>query len=130
MAMRVASIKKDQYDKCVEFGLWGDERSSVKRWDVEDLLVFKVENKIKSIAKVTGLAFEDDLLIWDNGFYPNRIPIIILKEFDDEKAVEIYEVFRKSMLEIYGEKYGWVILNKHPLIDKIEDKLASYIDCI
>ena len=129
MAMRVASIKKDQYDKCCEYGLWGDERSSVKRWNIDDLLVFKVENKIKSIAKVTGLAFEDDLLIWDNGFYPNRIPIVILKEFDDEKAVEIYEVFRKSMLEIYGEKYGWVILNKHPLIDTIEDKLSSYIDC-
>ena len=125
MVMRIASVDKDQYDKCKELGLWGDENFSINSWKVGDLLVFKGKNTIRGIAKVVGKAFKDDLIIWDNGFYPNRIKIEIVKEFNSEEGKEAFELYRDSMIAVYGNKYGWVVLNKLAIDSEIEKKLNT-----
>lgn len=127
MVMRVAAVEKFQYEKCKEVGLWGDEKSSVKRWKVGDLLVFKEGSTIRGIAKVVGEAFKDDLLIWDNGFYPNRIEIEIVKEFDEVRGKEVFTIYRESMLAVYGNKYGWVVLNKQPIESGVEAKIRDFL---
>lgn len=127
MVMRVAAIEKYQYERCKEVGLWGDEKSSVKHWKVGDLLVFKEGSTIRGIAKVVGEAFKDDLIIWDNGFYPNRIEIEVVKEFDEIRGKEAFMIYKESMLAVYGNKYGWVILNKQPIDRKVELKITDFL---
>lgn len=119
MIIRIASIQADQYNVCKEYGLWGDERNSVGKWDIGDLLLFKVGEELVSIAEISGSSFQDDLIIWNNGFYPHRIPIKIIKEFSENSRTQYFEELRNLLLMEYGKKYGWVILNKHPLKDSI-----------
>ncbi|QHA01056.1 MULTISPECIES: hypothetical protein [Dehalobacter] len=126
MIMRVASIDDKQYELCLEYGLWGDEKSSIKRWNSGDLLLFKVNNEVKSIVRITGSCFEDDLLIWDNGYYRYRIPFQMIKEFDKEKRKLLSEEFKEKMITEYGKKYGWVILNKQPIKSEIAEYIFNY----
>ena len=123
MIMRVASIDLRQYSSCLEYGLWGEEKSGIKKWAVGDFLLFKVKNEIKSIVRISGSFFEDNLLIWDNGFYKYRIPFQMVKKFDNKKGKLLLAEFTEMMISEYGKKYGWVILNKIP----IKKEIAEYI---
>lgn len=110
----------------IQHSLWGDERSSIKKWEVGDYLLFKVADSIKSIVRVTNQSFEDDLLIWNNGYYRYRIAFQVVKEFDDIKGKSLCNEFKKHMIAKYGNKYGWVILNKQPLEEEIAELILKY----
>lgn len=124
MTMRIASISKEQYDICMEYGLWGDERGLLRKWSIGDYLLFKVGNEILSIVKISGEAYEDDLLIWSNGYYPHRIKFEVVKEFTGREE-SVFIKFKEMMLKEYGTCYGWVIQNKTPLKDDIANILFS-----
>ncbi|WP_313120318.1 hypothetical protein [Proteiniclasticum ruminis] len=126
MIMRVASISEEQFSKCKKYKLWGSERPTIMKWTEGELILFKTKDRIMGLAEVIGKPFEDNLLIWEGGLYPYRVPIVIIKEYNSFIGDKLYQDFKDIMIKEYGSYYGWVILNKHPLKESIVNMISKY----
>ena len=125
MRLRVASVKNEQFETCLLYKVWGSNKSNIRDWKIDDYLVFKVGNEYKALVQITGELYEDDLLIWDNGFYPYRLPFKIIKMSSDKKKVLHEGAIKNSFLEKYGIKYGWTILNKVVLDIEVANQIME-----
>lgn len=139
MKTRLASVDYLTFLQCYKYNLWGANSTFISKWKVGDQLVFKVDKKLVAVAEITGEAYMDNVVIWSNGLFWNRVPLKFTKVLRPMEGIDFEEYLKPHFLELWGKKYGWVILNKHPLPDEItdiimnafkskEDSSTSYID--
>ena len=67
----VCYTKLLRFKKCVDFRLWGS-KNTLNHWNKGDYLAFKVGDFLLGIAEVTGDAFFEDKVVWENGVFSNR----------------------------------------------------------
>ena len=126
MAIRVASVSMETFLVCIKHKLWGANSTGISKWGVGDKLIFKVNDKLMAVATVAGPAYMDDKEIWANGLFWNRLPITFDTVLTENDAVDFGAV--KGLFENeWGKKYGWVILNKHPLPLNLGNQLVKMI---
>ena len=61
-------------------------------------MVFVVEKDIAGLAQVSGLPYLDDLIIWDNGLFPCRIPLRFVQILAIKDRVPIVGKISESLL--------------------------------
>lgn len=125
MATRIASVNYLTFLQCYQNKLWGANNVYISKWSIGDHLVFKIKDNVVAISEIIGEAYMDNKVIWDNGLFWNRIPLNFIKVFKLSDAISFEELLKPHFLELWGKKYGWVILNKHPLPDEIVTKIIS-----
>ena len=125
MRLRIASIKEEQYQKCLEFCVWGSDKVVMKEWKIGDYLAFKVDSEFSALVRISGETYSDDLLIWENGYYQYRIPFEIIKRLEVGNRVQHEGEIKDLFLKHYGKQYGWTILNKVIINEEISKCILS-----
>lgn len=125
MITRMASVDYLTFLMCYKYNLWGANNVYVSKWKIGDHLVFKVGDKIVAIAEIVEEAYMDDTIIWENGLFWNRVPLKFIKVLSEENCVSFEKLLKPLFTERWGKKYGWVILNKHPLPDEIISEITK-----
>ena len=114
--------------QCFKHSLWGANNVFISKWEIGDRLIFKVGDKLIAVAEITGEAFMDDSIIWSNGLYWNRVPLNFIKVLTPNDGISFNDKFKSIFERLWGKKYGWVILNKHPLPDEIVTSIFEAFD--
>ena len=126
-SVRVLKIDPFQFLKCVKHQAWGANRILLQNWSVEDILVFRTGNDFSAAAKVVGPPFYSKELIWDNGVYPNRIPI----EFFFLASEKVRSEFSAKVLDLMkrylDRTYGWIMVTQSPLPDGLAKAILRLI---
>ena len=75
MRLRLTKVDEFQFLTCVKHEVWGSKSARFSDWQVGDYLAIIVEKQIAGLAEVCGEPFTSQQKVWDNGLFPNRIPI-------------------------------------------------------
>lgn len=124
MALRIAKVDYNTFKKCVDFRLWGS-KNTLNHWNKGDYLAFKVGDFLLGIAEVTGEAFFEDKVVWENGVFSNRLPLSFIKVYNENEGINFNNELKDLFLKYWGIKYGWVILNKKAMPEEIESKILK-----
>ena len=97
--VRLTTVDELQMLTCVGRSLWGSKSARFKEWRPGDCLVIVVDKAFAALGRVVGPSFQSNEPVWDNGIFPNRIPV----------------------------EFGDVILPEHrpPILGHVRDALAS-----
>ena len=117
MKVRIVSVREKQFLVCFKCGLWGANNVHISKWEIGDVLIFKIGKYIVGTAEVTGESYMDDAVIWDNGLFWNRLPIQFNYMLQKEDYLSIDCGIKDLLINEWGKNYGWGILNKMPLED-------------
>lgn len=128
MLIRIASVDLLTFLLCYKYNLWGANNIYISKWNIGDQLIFKIEDKLIAISEITGEAYMDDKIIWDNGLFWNRIPLKFLKVLEPSESISFSATLKPLFLKKWGKKYGWVILNKYPLPENINSIIKETFD--
>jgi len=112
LRIRITSMDEKQLAVCLANSLWGSNRNIFKEWESGDILVFCINMEIVAAAKVSGAPDVSELPIWDNGVFPWRIPLTFTHYFYPNNRIPLSGEIRDMFFRKYGEKYGYVFLNK------------------
>ncbi|UFS71765.1 EVE domain-containing protein [Geomonas sp. RF6] len=125
MKTRLCCLSEEHFNTCVAHKLWGANSTHPKKWDIGDILIFKVDNKLAGVARVIGEAYIDDTKIWDNGLFFYRVELDFERVLTPENRIAFDGEIKDSFISLWGKSYGWVILNKYPLPLSIRDLILS-----
>jgi len=132
--LRLTKIDEYQFLTCLKHGLWGSKSARFKSWIEGDLLVFIVEKSLAALAQVSGKSFESREKIWDNGIFPNRIPLKFIHVLSPKDRPPILGEVRDALTHKWGPHYGWAILNQQvlgsPEAEVVANAISSKINAI
>jgi hypothetical protein len=117
MRLRLTKVDEFQFLTCVKNEVWGSNSARFNGWKIGDLLVFIVEKQIAGLAEVSGPPYKSDKTVWDNGLFPNRIPIKFNYLFEKGDRPNILGTIREALISVWTNMYGWGILNQVLLIE-------------
>ncbi len=127
MRLRLSTVDEFQLLTCFKHSIWGSEPNRFKDWQKGDSLAIIVDKKLAALAEISGEPFFSREKIWDNGLYPNRIPLrfnsILLP---DDRPLILGEI-RDSLTEEWGPSYGWGILGQQKLSEKSAEVIIKSI---
>ena len=120
MRLRMVKVDEIQFLNCVQHGLWGSNRPRFGKWQKGDQLAFVVGSDLAGLATVTGTPYLDDAVIWDNGLFPERIPI----EFSHVLSVDRRPSLKGKIGETLAaatktSSYGIYLLNQSILSEAL-----------
>jgi hypothetical protein len=127
MRLRLTKVDEFQFLTCVKNEVWGSNSARFKSWQIGDLLGFIVEKQIAGLAEVTGSPFKSDKPVWDNGLFPNRIPIKFISLFEQGNRPNILGPIRDTLTSVWTASYGWGILNQVLLVNPKADIIYNEI---
>lgn len=125
--VRMALINENSLLSCKQEGLWAEKRNLMKKWDLGDVLLLKIENMLVGYGIVIGKAFTSDLMYWENDVYPFRIDMKWAL-LSNESRIEVDEIIRSMLIKNWGDRYGLGILLHWPLNDEVGQNLVEMID--
>jgi hypothetical protein len=125
--LRVTKIDEVQFLTSFKNQVWGSKTARFKDWKPGDYLVFIVEKAIAGLAEVSGEPYVSKKAVWDNGLFPNRIPLKFSHAFLQTNRLPILGEIRNAMTSIWGPKYGWGILNQSLLQDNPAETIVNAI---
>ena len=125
--VRMAVINENSLLICKNENIWAEKRNLMKKWDLGDILLIKIENVLVGYGVAFSKAFTSDLMYWENDLYPFRINMkwTLLNE---ESRIEVDGRIRSLLVRNWGERYGLGILLHWPLNDEDGQKLVEMID--
>ncbi|MDP1623165.1 MAG: hypothetical protein Q8M08_12595 [Bacteroidales bacterium] len=123
MRLRVTKVDEYQFLTCVKHEIWGSNSARFSDWQVGDYLVILVDKYVAGLAVISGKSFVSQSKVWDNGLFPNRIPVKFKYLFDKEHGPQILGNIREAFVNAWTTRYGWGILNQN----LIEDPNAEII---
>lgn len=125
--LRIAKADSAQLAVCIEEGLWAATKNRLLRWRVgENLLVF-AEGGPLILGSIDGQSYESDLLIFEGGFFPYRIPLRISDVVEPPRAASVMREVRRSLSGHYGSRYGIRILMQLPLPAELSAEIVSLV---
>jgi hypothetical protein len=82
------------------------------KWKEGEYLVLIVDKTLAGLAEVSGKPFVSNERVWDNGIFPNRIPIRFVHISEKAKRPRIEEI-EDVLISALGKKYVWgIVLQK------------------
>jgi len=128
MALRLTSLDEVQFLTCLKHGLYGSSRPSTFRpWKRRDELIVLVEKQVAGLAVVKGRPFSATDEIWDNGLFPERIPIRFVHATRPERRVPVAGEIQELLTGEWGRNYGWAIVAKMALPEDAADPLRAKV---
>jgi len=109
--MRIVKLDELQFLFCVKNKVWGSNRTNLKNWENDSLLIFKVDNQIAGLAKITGNYYSSEEIIWDNDLYKHRRPLKFLAIFKKTDRVNFNPIIKNILIKEWGKDYGHGIIN-------------------
>ncbi len=126
--LRIAKANASQLSVCIQNGLWAATKNRLAGWNLGDrLLVFAEDGQIL-LGTVTGPWYESDLLIFEGGFFPYRIPLNIGTIVDSPRSASTMREVRRLLSSHYGSRYGIRILMQLPLVPELSTKIIEVIE--
>lgn len=114
----------------IRASMWGSRRATIGKWNDGDRLVFFTDKMIAALAEVRGEMVVSDTLIWDNGVFPYRRPVVFTYAFKKENRVPLEGAIKEALIKAYGSNYGWVFLNKPPVDDEAAEVIWSIVSSV
>jgi hypothetical protein len=127
MKIRLVKIDELQFLTCFKHGLWGSKSARFNGWEKGDGLVFIVGKALAAFSEVAGDPFSSKDIVWDNGIFPYRIPIVFRHVLEEDDRVPILGKVRQIMTNSWGPRYGWGILDQQPLSGEAADVILNEI---
>lgn len=127
MRLRLTKVDEYQFLTCVKHQVWGSKSARFSEWETGDYLAFIVDKQIAGLAQVTQAPYVSQTKVWDNGLFPNRIPIRFEYLFDKEHRPQILGKIRDTLVDVWTTRYGWGILNQNLLEDSNADVIIKEI---
>lgn len=128
MALRFTSLDEVQLLTCIQHGLYGSNKPNLfKHWRRRDELVVLVEKQVAGLAVVTGSPFSATDRIWDNGRFPERIPIRFVHATRPENRIPVAGEVKDLLTAEWGRRYGWAIVAKMALPEDAADALRARV---
>jgi len=115
MRLRLAKVDEYQALTCLKHSIWGSHKARFKDWQEGDYLAIIVNKSLAALAVVSGKPFVSSAKIWDNGLYPNRIPLKFQYYALHDNRKPILGPVRDALTAEWSPKYGWGILNQRLL---------------
>lgn len=112
MRIRLTKVDEYQFLTCVKHGLWGSKNARFADWQIGDHLAIIVDKQIAGVAVISGDPLFSQERVWDNGIFPNRIPLKFKYLFEKESRPQILGSIRDNLIREWTPKYGWGILNQ------------------
>lgn len=112
MRLRVTKVDEYQFLTCVKHEIWGSRSARFSDWQVGDYLVIIVDKHVAGLAEISGKSFLSEAKVWDNGLFPNRIPLKFKSLFDKDHGPQILGNIREAFVNAWTTRYGWGILNQ------------------
>lgn len=125
--LRLAKIDEYQFLSCITHGIWGSEIDRFSRWELGELLAFKVDNALAGMAVVTGEPYVSTTIVWESGLYPFRLPIRFVHVLSPNDRPEFVGELRDTVISEWGKNYGWGILRQALLVGPTAATLISAI---
>lgn len=125
MRLRLTKIDEYQFLTCLKYSLWGSKSARFKEWEKGDGLVFIVNKALAALAEVTGDPFFSKDKVWDNGIFPYRIPIAFRHVLEEDDRLPILGHVRQALTDSWGPRYGWGILDQHPLSEEAANTILQ-----
>ena len=128
MNLHLSIVDEYQFLTTVKHSLWGSQRTRINKWKIGDCLILIVDKTLAGLAEVSGKPFTSNEKVWDNGLFPNRIPIRFLHIPRKEKRPRIEKVENELILAL-GKKYTWgIVLQKTVTGDNAEKIVRTIRD--
>jgi hypothetical protein len=125
LRLRITKVDEYQFLSCLKHSLWGSKSARFSNWQKGDLLVFIVEKALSGYAEVTGLPFQSNEKVWDNGLFPYRVPIKFKYTLAKDQRIPILGEIRDILISKWGNSYGWGILNQQLITDSAAEKIVN-----
>ncbi len=110
----------------MKYSIWGSNRTRIKKWQINDYLVLIVDKALACLAKVSGKPFASNERIWDNGLFPNRIPIEFLHIPSKESRPSVEHV-EDALVAALGKNYYWGIVLQKVITGSSAESVARAI---
>lgn len=127
MRLRLTKIDEYQFLTCLKHALWGSKSPRFSDWYEGDKFAILVDKSIAALAEISGRPFESKDEVWDNGLFPNRIPLKFVHVLEPRDRPPILGEIRDALMQHWGTKYGWRILNQEVLESPGSDILVNAI---
>src|SRR5262245_23824113 len=127
MRLRITKLDEYQFLTCVQHRVWGSKVARFGNWEIGDLLIFIVAKSIAGIAEVTGKPFVSKERVWDNGLFPNRIPIKFVHLMLPKNRPPVLGEIRDILMATWGPKYGFSIVNQQVTSGAAAENLVRLI---
>jgi len=128
MNLRITSVDEYQFAICFINQVFGTNRNIFRKWNKGDLLMFLINKKISAVAEVVGEPFVSDDILWDNGFFNNRIKLSFSQILKQEDRIPVEGHIRDLFIESWGRNYGTGIVNKKTVSDEVAPVLIDEIN--
>ena len=115
MRLRLTKIDEFQFLICLKHALWGSKSPRFNDWYEGDRFAIIIDKSLAALAEVSGTAFESQEQVWDNGLFPYRIPLRFTHVLAPQDRPPILGEIRDALIQQWGTKYGWRILNQEVL---------------
>jgi hypothetical protein len=113
--LRLTKIDEYQFLTCLKHALWGSKSPRFNDWYQGDQFAIIIDKNLAALAEVCGPAFESQDEVWDNGLFPYRIPLRFIHILAPQDRPPILGEVRDALIQQWGTKYGWRILNQEVL---------------
>ncbi len=105
MSLRLTKVNEFQFLTCLKHEVWGSNQQRFGKWGIGERLAFLVGTNLAALAEISGEAYMDDEIIWDNGLFPYRIPIAFSHVMLEEHRPSIRGAIQESFL---SKKDHWI----------------------
>ncbi|HEY5530597.1 MAG TPA: hypothetical protein VIK22_01190 [Candidatus Anoxymicrobiaceae bacterium] len=119
--MRVVTLDDwNKADIVAKYKVWGQSRNVFRGWTKAEILIILVATEGAIVGVVSGAASRSALMIWSNELYEWRLPLEDIRRYDGAAGEELNRGVRKALLDAYGPKYGFTMLNQQRLNEEAE----------
>jgi hypothetical protein len=125
LRLRITKVDEYQFLTCFKYSLWGSRSARFKDWQKGDYLAFIVDKALAGYAEVSGEPFRSNERVWNNGLFPWRIPIKFQHILTKNQRIPILGEIRDILISVWGNRYGWGILNQRVLGNSPAEKIIA-----
>ena len=125
--MRIVKVDEMEFLLCVKNKVWGSNRSILKTWEEDSLLLFKVGDKVAGLARISCDYFESKEIVWDTDLYEHRRCIEFLIIFKKSDRINAEPNIKNIFVNEWGKSYGHGIINKMRISKKNKEIILDLL---
>jgi hypothetical protein len=126
--LRLVKVSESNLRVSVEHRVWGAEADRFRSWQIGEYIGFLTSDGLAALAKVSGLPFESNLMIWEGAIYLYRIPIDFVTVISFSQRGLVGSAVRSLLRETLGQGYGMRILKQSLLPVEVGGAVLSLIE--
>lgn len=120
-----AKMDYNSFISCIQQGRFGQNRNIMHNIKAGDRFFVLTNHGIVGLFEATTNYYFDDTKIWNDGVYPYRVNINLIKLVRKEDAIDV-DLVKEELRKTYGNRWVFsVILNLKPLSEDIVKLIVS-----